>query len=302
MTDSSGCELMNTKLLSVFLSLIFVSVVQFSFLTQMEDSEEFPGVTTSHKTSNSNSITYGIQEGSLFQNTPVAAGNQHSCVLSDQGAVYCWGANDEGQLGDGTQTDSSTPVESLSLGRGRYAVSLAAGDEHTCAILDNGSVKCWGDNSYGQLGDGSYTSSGSPRLVSNLSQGRTAVSIQAGATHTCAVLDNGSIQCWGNNQYRQLAITGNSAYNNPVTPSLPVNLTVHGLALGDDHTCVLAETGRVMCWGDSTNGQMGAGYQIGISAPTWTNAIGVSSLVVAISAGAEHNCALLDNGSTSCWG
>ena len=185
---------MNTKLVSVFLSLIFVSVVQFSFLTQVEDSEEFPDV-ASHKTSNSNSITYGIQEGSLFQNTPVAAGKQHSCVLSDQGAVYCWGANDEGQLGDGTQTDSSTPVESLSLGHGRYAVSLAAGDEHTCAILDNGSVKCWGDNSYGQLGDGSYTSSGSPRLVSNLSQGRTAVSIQAGATHVCSV-DNGSIQCW----------------------------------------------------------------------------------------------------------
>ena len=102
-----------------------------------------------------------------------------------------------GQLGDGTTSDRRTPTSTSSLGNGRTAVAISAGAVHTCAILDDGTVKCLGANGQGRLGDGTTTNRNTPTQTSSLGTGRTAVAIDGGESHTCAALDNGSVSCWG---------------------------------------------------------------------------------------------------------
>ena len=121
------------------------------------------------------------------------------------------GGNGNGQLGIGSNTNQNTPQQ-VSLGTGRSAMSVSTGPSHTCAILDDGSLKCWGYNYYGQLGIGSTTNQNTPQLVS-LGTGRTAVGVSRGYYHTCAVLDDGSLKCWGYNAQGQLGIGSNTNQN-----------------------------------------------------------------------------------------
>ena len=104
----------------------------------------------------------------------------HTCAILDDGSVACWGRNTNGELGDGTTIDRTAPTQTDSLGIGRTAVYIASGWDHTCAILDDGSVACWGDNLYGQLGDGTVSDRTTPTQTSSLGLGRTAVQISAG--------------------------------------------------------------------------------------------------------------------------
>ena len=124
------------------------------------------------------------------------------------GDVKCWGSDSYGQLGDGgTNTDTNAPSSTaIDLGTGRTAVAVFAGYYHTCAILDNGDLKCWGRDNNGQLGDGgSNTNLNAPSSTAiNLGTGRTAVAVSAGESHTCAILDNGDLKCWGYDYNGQL--------------------------------------------------------------------------------------------------
>jgi len=130
----------------------------------------------------------------------LAAGANHTCAIAGTGAAWCWGSNSRGQLGDGSTADRTTPVEVSSLGAS--AVALAAGAEHTCAALSDGSVRCWGRNDAGQLGDGTTDDRLAPTLVSGLTVGMTP-SISAGRAHTCAVNSTGGAVCWGANDRGQ---------------------------------------------------------------------------------------------------
>ncbi|SVB87742.1 uncharacterized protein METZ01_LOCUS240596, partial [marine metagenome] len=127
----------------------------------------------------------------------VSNGYYHTCAVLDDGSLYCWGRNYNGQLGDGTTTDIPTPVQ-VSLPTGRTASSVSNGYYHTCAVLDDDSLYCWGQNWNGQIGDDTTTDSSTPVEVS-LPTGRTASSVATGRYHTCAVLDDGSLYCWGDN-------------------------------------------------------------------------------------------------------
>ncbi|MEC7179127.1 MAG: hypothetical protein VXW28_07515, partial [Candidatus Thermoplasmatota archaeon] len=127
----------------------------------------------------------------------LAMGRYHSCAIFDDGSIQCWGFNNQGQLGDGTTTDSTTPV-AVSLPAGSTATALALGSFHSCAILDDGSAMCWGYNGDGELGDGTTTNSNTPVAV-NLPAGRTATALALGWQHSCAILDDGSTYCWGYN-------------------------------------------------------------------------------------------------------
>ena len=115
----------------------------------------------------------------------------HTCVILDNGSVSCWGYGSNGQLGNGETSSKFTPTLTSSLGIGRTAVAISSGTRHTCAILDNGSVSCWGNGYYGQLGNGGTSDKSMPTLTSSLGTGRTAVAISSGQYHTCAILDNG---------------------------------------------------------------------------------------------------------------
>jgi alpha-tubulin suppressor-like RCC1 family protein len=130
----------------------------------------------------------------------VASGHEHSCAITDAGGVRCWGNNGHGQLGTGTYASDGAPVDVIGL-RGGVA-SVVAGDHHSCAITDAGRALCWGDNTWGQLGDGSQENRFAPVPVQGLAEG--VLSISAGGAHTCAVTVLDELYCWGHAGYGQL--------------------------------------------------------------------------------------------------
>jgi alpha-tubulin suppressor-like RCC1 family protein len=241
----------------------------------------------------------------------VAAGGFHTCALLDNGDVKCWGYDQYGNVGDGgsiinTNAPSSTAID---LGAGRTAVAVAAGDNHACAILDNGDLKCWGTNQYGGLGIGASTTAIFAPLSTaiNLGAGRTAVAVSAGTYHTCAILDNGDAKCWGYDNQGQLGDGGSNANTNAPS-STAINLgtgrTAVAMAAAAGHTCAILDNGDMKCWGGDSWGQLGdGGSNTDTKVPSSTAIdLGTSRTAVALSAGFSFTCAILDNGDLKCWG
>lgn len=225
----------------------------------------------------------------------VAAGGYHACAVTASGGVKCWGENSRGQLGDGSTTGSSTPVDVAGLGID--VVAVAAGEFHTCALTVAGGVKCWGKNDTGQLGNGGTASSTAPVDVTGLSSGVAAVS--AGNTHTCALTTMGGVKCWGFDFYGQLGDGGSA------TSPVPVDVAglgsgVIGVELGRYHTCAVTAAGSALCWGYNFNGELGDGSGMNSSLPV--GVAGLDSGVAAISAGGYHSCAMTTSGGVLCWG
>ena len=222
----------------------------------------------------------------------LALGNSHTCALID-GGVNCWGWGPA--LGTGNDTDRATPAGVSGLSSGVQA--LAAGRGHTCALLETGGVRCWGQNGAGQLGDGSETDRLAPVTVSGL--GGSAIAIATGGTHTCAVLASGHVQCWGLNANGQLG-AGDAPYQTG-TPQDVVGIeNAVALTAGTSHTCALLETGGMKCWGYNFYGSLGNGNTADQNTPV--DVVGLGSGVVQMGAGYLHTCALLDSGAVRCWG
>ena len=245
----------------------------------------------------------GFQEGSIFTDTTISSGAYHTCAILDNGAVSCWGRGTHGTLGNGGPGSQTIPTLTSSFGSGRTAVAISSGNSHTCAILDNGLVSCWGENIHGQLGNGGTSSAYVPTLTNSFGIGRSVVALSSGHSHTCAILDNGSVSCWGKGQYGQIGNGGSSSTSTPtLTSSLGLGRSAVALSSGDDHTCVVLDNGSVTCWGYGASGQLGNGGSSTAYTPTLTSSLGNSRTAVAISSGYAHSCAILDNGSVSCWG
>lgn len=151
------------------------------------------------------------------RDTAVAAGGLHACTVTNGGAVKCWGTNGEGELGNGSKTDSDKPVAVSGLTKGVTGLGVGSTYDylptHTCALTSAGRVKCWGPNGDGQLGNGSKRNSSRPVEVSSLPSGMTAVAV--GGSHTCAITKTQRLECWGNNSHGQL---GNGTTTNSTTP------------------------------------------------------------------------------------
>jgi alpha-tubulin suppressor-like RCC1 family protein len=178
----------------------------------------------------------------------VAVGGSHACSLSEDGAIYCWGQNSAGQLGNGSTTTISTPQRAQT----NLVAGVAAGGAHTCAVSVSGEVSCWGTNDFGQLGDGTMAASNTPRTIAGLSRVRRVV---AGKTHTCALDARGLVSCWGQNSRGQL---GNASRTFSTTP---FNVALGGataIAAGDEFTCTLDLEGNAHCFGANDFGQIGA--------------------------------------------
>jgi alpha-tubulin suppressor-like RCC1 family protein len=236
---------------------------------------------------------------------PISSGNAHVCAITSAGGIDCWGANDFGQLGDGTTTDSTKPVQVVGLTSS--VVSVAAGYDFTCALTSGGEVWCWGDNSSGQLGNGSYELSSVPVQVvdstGNAPLGGIAA-IAAGRDHTCAVTAGGAALCWGGNSEGQLG-TGDDASSNVPVPAVGLSRGVASISAGSQFTCAATTTGSALCWGAGESGQLGNGSVEGSNTPAAVlNTAGNAPLtgVVTISAGVENTCALMTGGTVLCWG
>jgi alpha-tubulin suppressor-like RCC1 family protein len=226
--------------------------------------------------------------------TAISAGYRHTCALMQTGAVKCWGANDFGQLGNGTTSSSSSPVNVSGLGGVVSAIS--AGGFHTCALMQTGAVKCWGSNDFGQLGNGTTTLSSTPVNVSGLSSGVSAV--RAGGNHTCAI-QAGGIKCWGNNGSGQLG-NGTTLQSNVLVSVAGLSSGISAIGAGDSHTCALTTGNGLLCWGRNDTGQLGDGTTTQRNSPM--NVSGLRSGVSSVSAGARHTCARMQTGAAMCWG
>ena len=195
----------------------------------------------------------------------ITAGAEHACALMDTGSAKCWGVNDDGQLGDGTTTASSVPID---VTQTDDISAIAAGGRHTCAVNTGGWVSCWMYRPFDSLD----------------TVGVTAVA--AGLWHTCVITRSGGVMCW----------------DDKGIPSEVEGLTsgVSEVAAGTEFTCALTNTGGVKCWGANDLGQLGNGTTV--DSPIPVDVTGLATGVHAITAGSEHTCAVLDDGGVRCWG
>lgn len=258
----------------------------------------------------------------------IAAGLSHTCAILDTGQVRCWGTGSLGRLGNGGMQDvgdDETPGSLPPVALPRPARAITAGDYHTCAILDNGAVYCWGHAAFGQLGAGAPSASEVPSPVGPLNLGgRAAVAISAGSAHTCAILDDGAVRCWGFNGNGQLGV-GDKATRNE--PGPVVSLSGRAVAIGaapgylkpntdawvvGAHTCAVLESGAVQCWGFNGDARLGSG---GYGTPDEDNpnrrsaltpappvSLGAGARARAITLGNAHTCVLLADDAVRCWG
>jgi len=233
--------------------------------------------------------TRPIQVEKLTLATDISAGYNHACALLKNGSIVCWGYNGSGQLGRGEATDegysSPTAISGLT-----GATSVSAGQEHTCAVVAGGQVKCWGDNSYGQLGtDGSDDLI--PSTVVGLSK---ATAVSAKYRSTCALAE-GKAFCWGS-RIGPAASGSQSGSGSAAAVTGVAGATQ--LSLGYNHACVLATKAAVLCWGDNADGQLGNGTTTATRTPTKVGSLAGLS----IAAGSGFTCSGLTVGGIKCWG
>lgn len=225
----------------------------------------------------------------------VAVGRQHACALLAGGSVQCWGDGQAGQLGNGANpVAQAAPVAVTALAGPVIAIALS--NVSSCALIQGGAVQCFGSDFRGQLGnDTGINNTNVPGNVVGIS---TAIALNAGATHFCAVLADGSARCWGDNSSGQL---GDNSLTDRQVPVAVAGLSgVQGISGGEFHTCATTATG-LKCWGSNLLGQLGTGGFVSSLVPVNSTAVGAAS-IVRLAAGGRHNCALLGNGTTSCWG
>jgi len=285
-----------------------------------------------------NTISVGTSSSDRVQDSPVtdigatpvaiAAGAFHTCAITTAGAVKCWGLNLHGQLGYGdiesrgdSANEMGASLSNVDLGAGRTATQLALGESHSCALLDNATVKCWGRNSSGQLGNGSNTNRGDQAgemgdALPAVSFGAaTPTAIASGDFHTCALLDTGHVTCWGLNSSGQLGVGNTTSvgaaagFTANTTVDLGTGRSAVALALGSAHTCVVLDDLSMKCFGKGGNGRLGTGAtdsrgdsanELGTALPAI--ALGATRRVWAAAAGGSHTCVLLDDLTMKCFG
>ena len=223
----------------------------------------------------------------------VATSTYNTCAVLADGTARCWGNNSQLQVGDGNSSTTSRVAPSQVSGLNNV-VQISAGYDYTCAILSDGTARCWGNNYYCTLGDGTSTDRPTPTAVSGLVN---AVSISAGQRHTCARLSDGTVRCWGTNGYGQL---GDGTSTTRCTPTTVTGLSgTASVATANYTSCALLSNGTARCWGYNYYGTIGDGTTVNRSTPT-----AVSGIInaVQLAPGSYSSCAVITDGTVRCWG
>ncbi|MEX2157052.1 MAG: Ig-like domain-containing protein [Gemmatimonadales bacterium] len=261
-------------------------------------------IATSEEVSDTAAIT-----GVVLKLGSMTAGSFHSCGITTSGAAYCWGWNQDGQLGDGSEFSRLIPV--AVTGGVTFSV-LSATFFHTCGVTTSGAAYCWGDNLYGRLGIG-IDSPDDSRVPAAVTGGLAFAVVSTGDAHTCGVTTSGAAYCWGRNYEGQLGVgvtTGpESCSTRGGTPSVlacstvPVlvagGLTLSSVSTGRTHSCGLTISGAAYCWGDNGSGQLGNGTTTSSAMPV---AVSGELTFAAVSAGGTHTCGVTTGGAAYCWG
>ena len=229
-------------------------------------------------------------------------GLKHTCAILEDDTLTCWGLDSHGALGNGVSdtSDKYTP-QTITTPSDRKVVKVEPGATHTCILLDDGGVMCWGRDNTGQLGNGDTSDTiHTPSSNVELPEGRAATDLSVGDHHSCALLDNGSVTCWGLNNFGQLGDNTTTNRLIPVYAHLPTGSQAVSVSVGPHSSCAILENSSVYCWGHNHYGRLGIGvtggiYQLPMFVEGATN-------VVDLSLDYDHTCALSENGSISCWG
>ena len=232
--------------------------------------------------------------------TNIAAGAEFSLALASNGTVWAWGDNTFDELGNGTNTNSNIPVQ-VSLPNGVTITNIAGGVSYSLALASNGTVWAWGDNTAGELGNGTNTDSNIPVQVS-LPSGVTITNIACGVFFGLALASNGAVWAWGNNYYGQLG-NGTNVFdsNIPVQVSLPSGVTITNIAAGSEDNLALASNGTVWAWGDNSCGELGNGTNTSSDTPVQV-ALPSRVAITNIAEGFLDSLALASNGMVWDWG
>jgi prepilin-type N-terminal cleavage/methylation domain-containing protein len=241
----------------------------------------------------------------------ITTGTYHNCATNSINVAYCWGYNNNGQLGNNSTTESHVPVAVNTAGvlSGKTISSISAGDVTSCAIASDNKAYCWGHGSYGDLGNNSTAQSTVPVAVytSGVLSGKTILSISVGSGFACVIASDNKAYCWGYATQGQLG-------NNSITQSaIPVAVDTTGVLSGKTilsiststyHACVVASDNKAYCWGYNNFGQLGNNSTTQSNVPVAVDATGVLSgkTVIAISAGEQKSCAIASDNKAYCWG
>ena len=222
----------------------------------------------------------------------LASSYRHTCARSSDGALHCWGANGDGQIGNGA-TSASEPSAAAVANLGVDVAQTSVSDRTTCSVLTSGELKCWGANSYGELGIGTNAAHSTPQSVSGL----VDVVKVAAKRHTCALRASGTLSCWGYNAFGQV---GDGNTSNQLSPVDIFTGNAVDVCTGDLHSCAVLDNGSVQCWGRNSYGQLGDGTTTTRVTPVQVTGLG--SGVKSIQCGFNHTCALRDDHTIHCWG
>ncbi len=245
----------------------------------------------------------------------VEAGWYHTCAVTYAGKVHCWGLNTYGELGQGNTIqigDTELPNTIPAVDLGGTAVSLALGENYSCALLDVGDVRCWGRSNVGQLGLGTVSSLGDnekPSIAQVVNVGGKVTQLAAGRSHVCALLDTKKVRCWGAGASGALGYNNVNNIGDGELPSsagdVTVGVDVLGIAAGEAFTCVRTATDAVRCWGLASNGRLGYANANNIGDnefPSSAGDVNFGAKAKAIAAGAAHVCVITDADNVRCWG
>lgn len=223
----------------------------------------------------------------------ISAGGDHTCAVLSGGSVKCWGYGYYGRLGDGNYGLNSFQRSPVSIQGIDNATQVTAGEDHTCALLTDGTAKCWGSGLNGRLGNGSTAQKTYPATVSGINM---LSQIVAGGDHTCALMEDHSSYCWGQGSHGQL---GNGTLEDQATPTTTNTNSAIQLAVGNHHTCAVLKDYSLKCWGRGVHGQLGNRRTADQAIPVSTNS---TNTAIKITTGYHHTCALFSDHSLQCWG